>query len=152
LENVIKNREHTTADGRVVVLEKVKNWTKDLLKGLDFLHDRQVAHLDVRPENIFLTMMDRVKLGDLAMFRNINAFSLGVKGGETSYLSPEIISGTVLGEKADIWSFGCVLYEILMLEKLFKGNDLEELYAQIKSGTITLPDELDKTFKSILNR
>jgi serine/threonine protein kinase len=138
--------------GSRIPLEKVRKWSIEMSKGLSFLHGKQVIHLDVKPENIFLTAMERVKLGDLGVARNKKTISICLKYTE-KYASPEIISGKETpNEKSDIWSFGCVVYELLELKRLFDDKDLEDRYRKIKNGIIQMPKNLDALFRDVLTR
>jgi serine/threonine protein kinase len=122
LDQVIQ--KHRQADTRIE-LGKVKKWSIEILKGLDYLHGKRLLHLDIKPANVFLDELDRVKVGDLAHFLWIN---VGAVGGRDSlfYASPEMIAGEVLNEKTDIWYESCLKHSLLPSElsnlSPFKGR------------------------------
>jgi NIMA (never in mitosis gene a)-related kinase len=149
LEDVIKI--HIDKGSRIP-LEKVRKWAIEMSKGLSFLHEKQVIHFDVKPENIFLTAMERVKLGDLGVARNKKTVSICLRYTE-NYASPEIIGRTIRpNEKSDIWSFGCVIYELLELKALFEERDRSVLLYKIKNGIIQMPKNLDDLFTDVLTK
>jgi serine/threonine protein kinase len=98
-------------------------------------------HRDLKPANIMLTADHRVKLGDLGLSRyftelTMEAFS---KVGTPLYMSPEVLQGDGYGFAADVWSLGCILYELCTLRSPFKPPDGENtslfaLFGSIKGG------------------
>lgn len=75
--------------------------------------------------------------------------------GTFNYMSPEFFvddKNFEIDFKADIWSFGCVLYEMITLEKAFYGNDIGQLVKKIKSGQYTIPDYITPEHREILEK
>jgi serine/threonine protein kinase len=81
---------------------KVKKWAIEIVEGLDFLHSKQVVHFDIKPANILLEQLDRVKIGDLGLARNISDIK-EMRGFTPCYASPQIINSENINEKTDIW-------------------------------------------------
>jgi eukaryotic-like serine/threonine-protein kinase len=92
------------------------NWITQLLLALDKLHSEGFVHLDIKPNNIFLKADDIngiVKLGDFGNSKNMDTLVLSTKdNGTVAYNSPERFD-SIISEKADVWSIGCVLYFLL---------------------------------------
>ncbi|MGC4106393.1 MAG: serine/threonine-protein kinase [Thermomicrobiales bacterium] len=83
---------------------------------LDVFHSRGLVHLDIKPENIMVTPKGRVKLIDFGLAQRacqIQILMAGSAWGTKSYSSPEQLSGEVVGSPSDIYSLGCVIYELL---------------------------------------
>ncbi len=88
------------------------------------MHMRPLSRSDLKPANIMLTMENQIKLGDLGLGRyftsqTLEAFS---KVGTPLYMSAEVLQGSGYTFSADIWSLGCVLYELAMLKSPFKSD------------------------------
>jgi mitosis inhibitor protein kinase SWE1 len=83
---------------------KIKKWIIEILEGLDYLHAKQVIHLDIKPENIFLEELERIKIGDVGMARDLKTMSMSFDNkGTPCYISPQIIDRKKINQKADIW-------------------------------------------------
>ena len=98
----------------------------EILNGLNYLHSHNIIHRDIKCLNLFLTKDKHVKIGDLGVstiVSNMNALHC-TRVGTPLYLSPELIKQIPYDYKVDIWSFGCSLYHLCMLEPPFSGDNL----------------------------
>lgn len=102
------------------------------------MHEKRIMHRDLKPANIFLTLDGTVKVGDLGLSRELseNTLQAHSKVGTPLYMSPEVLSGIGYDFKSDIWSLGCLLYELAMLKSPFKseGLNLYTLFQKISEG------------------
>ena len=82
------------------------------------VHDRKILHRDLKAQNIFLTSAGIIKLGDFGIARVLRntAELASTQIGTPYYMSPEIMDNKRYNSKTDIWSLGCVLYELLALK------------------------------------
>jgi NIMA (never in mitosis gene a)-related kinase len=100
---------------------------------LQHIHAKHILHRDLKSENIFLMKDGCVKLGDFGIAKMLD--TTGARAmtviGTPSYLAPEVCDSQPYGTKADIWSLGVVLYEVLMLELPFKARSLAALVVKI---------------------
>lgn len=105
------------------------------------MHRKRTMHRDLKPANIFLTAKGMVKLGDLGLGRYLSEATLEAftKVGTPLYMSPEMLSGkrgSGYTWKSDVYSLGCVLYELAMLRAPFKepGMTFQELCKRVIRG------------------
>ncbi|KAF4144926.1 Protein kinase domain [Phytophthora infestans] len=103
---------------------------------LKHLHDRKILHRDVKPANIFLTKAGVVKVGDLGV---ATVLSHTLACAQTSigtpyYTAPEICLGKRYNAKADVWSLGCVLFEMASFMHVFDGRSQRQLFENIVRG------------------
>jgi serine/threonine protein kinase len=111
---------------------------KSLCSVLNYLHGRKIVHRDVKPENVFLTKSDQVKLMDLEISRTKDSEDLtktGVVVGTPYYLAPEQIRGEV-SPQSDQYALGVIFFEMLTGEKPFKGESSVELINQHLSSPV----------------
>ena len=102
------------------------------------MHEKRIMHRDLKPANIFLTLDGTIKIGDFGLSRELSehTFQAHSKVGTPLYMSPEVLRGDGYDFKSDIWSVGCLLYELSMLKSPFKvdGLNLYSLFQKISKG------------------
>ncbi|CAI2360684.1 unnamed protein product [Moneuplotes crassus] len=107
-----------------------------VLRGLKQLHDLKIMHRDLKSANVFLTTDGIAKLGDMNVSKTTNTMVLNhTQTGTPYYASPEVWNDQVYGSKSDIWSLGCVIYEMCTLKPPFRAKNFEELYKKIAKGS-----------------
>lgn len=121
---------------------------------IQHMHERRIMHRDLKPANIFLTLDGTVKVGDLGLSRELseNTYQAHSKVGTPLYMSPEVLRGDGYDFKSDIWSIGCLLYELAMLKSPFKseGLNLYSLFQKISQGEYSpLPDRYSDELRQL---
>ncbi|XP_020650319.2 serine/threonine-protein kinase Nek2 [Pogona vitticeps] len=118
-----------------------------------------VLHRDLKPANIFLDGKKNVKLGDFGLARILHHDTSFAKTfvGTPYYMSPEQINRMSYNEKSDIWSLGCLLYELCALSPPFTAFNQKELAEKIREGKFRrIPyrysDQLNELITKMLNR
>jgi NIMA (never in mitosis gene a)-related kinase 1/4/5 len=105
------------------------------IRGLQSLHALNVMHRDIKSANIFLNKNRSVKLGDMNVSKLADKNGLNyTQTGTPYYASPEVWKDEPYGFKSDIWSLGCVIYEMICLEPPFKAEDMQGLYRRVLKG------------------
>ena len=105
-----------------------------LLNGLKALHDFKILHRDIKSANVFLFKGGVCKLGDLNVSK-VARKGLGyTQTGTPYYASPEVWEEKPYDSKSDVWSLGCVMYEMITLRPPFQAKSMEELYKKVMRG------------------
>ena len=100
------------------------------------LHDLSIVHREVKCANLFLTSDGILKLGDLNVSKVAKWGMLQTQTGTPYYCSPEVWQGKSYDFKSDIWSAGCVLYEMCALTPPFNAQSMEGLCRKICEGVV----------------
>ncbi|CAG2236174.1 CDKL [Mytilus edulis] len=132
-----------------VPAEKVKTYTYQLCKAIQWCHTQDIIHRDIKPENLLISKNDTLKLCDFGFARSINAGLVGVYTDYVAtrwYRSPELLLGAAYGKPVDIWSIGCILGELSDGQPLFPGeSEIDQLYV-IQKIMGQLPSDQMKMF------
>ena len=123
-----------------------------LVKGLKSLHDLKILHRDLKSANVFLFKNGNAKLGDLNVSK-VAKRGLGyTQTGTPYYASPEVWKDLPYDNKSDIWSLGCVLYEMITLHPPFRARNMEELYKRVLGGVINkLPPQFSNDLFEVVS-
>lgn len=127
-----------------------------LANGLSYLHENNFIHRDLKPANVLLSeFSDRavLKLADFGFARHLAVASLAqTRCGTPLYMAPEILESRDYDTKADVWSIGCIFYEMLVGTCPFKGTNEIDLLFNIKTKDLHVPKdvELSKHSREIL--
>ncbi|KAK9804776.1 hypothetical protein WJX72_004828 [[Myrmecia] bisecta] len=124
---------------------------------LRHMHERRMMHRDIKPSNIFLTADGTLKLGDLGLSRYFSSKTMQAQSmvGTPYYMSPECIKGVAYDWSSDMWSLGCLLYEIAALRSPFYQDGLNyyTLGKSISSGQYQpLPDSCPDSIRDLVAR
>lgn len=109
-----------------------------ITQGLAYMHDRRIMHRDIKPANVFITRRGVVKVADLGLGRYFSR-SRGIAHsvvGTPYYMAPERLSQHAYSYPSDVWSVGCLLYEMSALRSPFHtdSNNLYDLARKIQEG------------------
>lgn len=116
--------------------------------GLKTLHDMQIMHRDLKSANLFVHRSGLVKLGDMNVSKVLKAGMRYTQTGTPYYASPEVWRDEPYDFKSDMWSLGCVIYEIAALSPPFQAIDMNGLYKSIMKGKY---NRLPRVFSRDLN-
>jgi eukaryotic-like serine/threonine-protein kinase len=121
---------------------------KQICEALEYAHERGIVHRDLKPANVKVTPDDVVKILDFGLAKALEgdassidistsptisrlATQAGVLLGTAAYMSPEQAKGKAVDRRADIWAFGCVLYEMLTGKMAFGGESVTDTLASV---------------------
>lgn len=117
-----------------------------LAEGLFFLKEKNFIHRDLKPANVLLTEFSEnaiVKLADFGFARYLLEAALAqTRCGTPLYMAPEILESKDYDAKADIWSVGCIFYEMLAGTCPFKGQNEMDLLRNIRTKELRMPDDV----------
>lgn len=108
--------------------------------GLKAMHDKNILHRDLKCSNIFITKKGLVKIGDMNVSKVYKEGLVNTQTGTPYYASPEVWKDLPYDYKSDLWSLGCIVYEMCTLRPPFSGKSLEEVYKKVtKANYLPIP-------------
>lgn len=142
---------------RMPLLEsEVLDYFVQICMALEHIHSKQVLHRDLKPSNVFLSNNKKlVKMGDFGISTILQGAHAQVKTqcGTPYYFSPELCQKKAYNSKSDIWSLGCLLYEMLTLRRPFNGANMKLLMGNICVGQYApLPVHFSKEVQNLVRK
>jgi serine/threonine-protein kinase len=155
-------------------LDEALKVARQIADALETAHERGIIHRDLKPANIKVTPEGRVKVLDLGLAKVLDAKATGSEPGlslsptlvtdgtqpgvilgTAEFMSPEQARGKPVDKRTDIWSFGCVLYELLTGRRIFGGETASDVLAAILTAEPRwdlLPREIPARIRDLLRR
>ncbi|XP_056157045.1 striated muscle preferentially expressed protein kinase [Lampris incognitus] len=115
--------------------DDVVGYLVQTLQGMEYLHNRRVLHLDLKPDNIMVTNLNVIKIVDFGSAQSFNPLSFKQQdsdAGTLEYMAPEMVKGEALGPPADVWSLGVVTYIMLSGRLPFQHEDPQQTESKIQ--------------------
>src|SRR5215467_4737067 len=127
----VRNLESVMNSQKMLSLHQIADYVDQLAGALDYAHEHQMLHQDIKPSNILISVDDSLLLTDFALTKTmterqaarIRQFKVGMLG----YMSPEQIMGKDPGERSDLYSLGAVLYHMVTGSTPFQGETMVEV-------------------------
>ena len=142
---------HTLRDlihrGERIPLARALEIGEGILAALEYSHERGIVHRDIKPANIMITDQGDVKVMDFGIARALDDLGATLTStwnivGTAQYLSPEQALGEIADARSDIYSTGCLLYEVLTGQPPFTGDTPVSIAYQHVSGVLVLPSKI----------
>ncbi|KAL8212392.1 UNVERIFIED_CONTAM: hypothetical protein K2H54_045194 [Gekko kuhli] len=126
----------------------------EILCGLQFLHSKGIIYRDLKLDNVMLDKEGHIKIADFGMCKEkvYGENKATTFCGTPDYIAPEILQGLKYTFSVDWWSFGVLLYEMLIGQSPFHGDDEDELFESIRVDTPHYPRWITKESKDILEK
>ncbi len=139
-----------------VTLEQAIDWTSGVLTALDYSHQQGIVHRDIKPANVMVTTSGAVKVMDFGIARALadtNATMTQTQAvvGTTQYLSPEQARGEPVDARSDLYSAGCLLFELLTGRRPFVGDSPTAVAYQHTNETAPDPSTLNPSVSEALD-
>ncbi|KTW28873.1 hypothetical protein T552_01502 [Pneumocystis carinii B80] len=123
----------------------IRNFVRQILKGLNYLHNKKIIHRDIKGANILVDNKGGIKISDFGISKKVEANLLSMTRnqrpslqGSVYWMAPEVVKQTLYTRKADIWSLGCLIVEMFTGKHPFpKMNQLQAIF---KIGQYVSPD------------
>ncbi|KAI9677514.1 MAG: hypothetical protein M1817_006468 [Caeruleum heppii] len=138
--------------------ECCRQWFRDLILGIEYLHAQGVVHRDIKPDNLLLTGDDILKIGDFGvseMFEKQSEMLTAKSAGSPAFLPPELCiskHGGISGKAADIWSMGITLYCLRFGHIPFRQTSVLELYEAIRKDGIAFEPNVESDFVDLMTQ
>uniref|UniRef100_A0A0R3RMC0 Protein kinase domain-containing protein n=1 Tax=Elaeophora elaphi TaxID=1147741 RepID=A0A0R3RMC0_9BILA len=114
----------------------------EVILALEYLHSKNIAYRDLKPENLMLTKIGHLKLTDFG-FAKIIHDQTNTLCGTPEYLAPEVINGHGYNKAVDWWSLGILIYEMIVGLPPFQGDTLTDINAEIMTSRIHFPKSMN---------
>lgn len=125
-----------------------RKYSAQLIVALDYLHTKQVAHRDLKPENLLLDSNKHIKLADFGSAIEIGADSESKEAGTQNYAAPELLLGKG-GKAADLWSLGCILFEMFTGKVPFMVTGVFALLERIEKEQVVFSKKVPELAKDL---
>ncbi|GAA5810221.1 hypothetical protein MFLAVUS_003640 [Mucor flavus] len=142
-------------------LDTTKFYAAEILLAIEHIHERGVIHRDIKPENILLDDNMHIKVTDFGSAKIIDENNqqegedtAGTRSfvGTAEYVSPELLRSDPVSKEADMWAFGCVIYQMLSCKSPFKAPTDYLIFQKIKNLEYVMPDEFPPAAKDIIQK
>merc|ERR1740128_299442 len=153
LENCSKKSlVHVLKVRHVVTESETRYYMKQLVNGVQYIHQQNIIHRDLKLGNLFLTGSMEVKIGDFGLATRLGHEKKGTICGTPNYISPEVLNKEGHGFAADVWALGCVMYALLVGQPPFETSTLKETYTRIAENVYTVPETVSAPANSLIRR
>jgi len=141
---------------RCLPVRQAQRYFRDLVCGLQYLHNEGIVHRDIKPGNLMLTLHGTLKISDFGVAELLQSFddpSYSPKSqGSPAFQPPEVASGAerFSGVKGDIWAAGVTLYYIVIGKYPFEGSTVYTLFENIAKTEYQIPPSLDPSLTQLI--
>ncbi|VDM54383.1 unnamed protein product [Angiostrongylus costaricensis] len=137
---------------RSVTEPEARYFTHQVCLAVEYLHEKNVIHRDLKLGNLFLNGDLQVKIGDFGLATTVDMDGERKKTlcGTPNYIAPEVLDKKGHSFEVDIWAIGCILYTLLFGRPPFETKSLKETYSRIKMNQYRLPSTAGQTVTHLI--
>ncbi|XP_065830068.1 protein kinase C delta type-like [Oscarella lobularis] len=134
--------------------ERARFYSAEILLGLQFLHGRGILYRDLKLDNVMLNHEGHIKIADFGMCKEnvIGGGTTQTFCGTPDYIAPEIVEGKRYNRAVDWWSYGVLVYEMMIGQSPFSGDDEDDLFDSILHDEVTYPRWLSMEAVSFISK
>eukprot|EP00929_Paragymnodinium_shiwhaense_P024327 TRINITY_DN15003_c0_g1_i1.p1 TRINITY_DN15003_c0_g1~~TRINITY_DN15003_c0_g1_i1.p1 ORF type:complete len:525 (-),score=114.26 TRINITY_DN15003_c0_g1_i1:390-1964(-) len=133
--DLAKRIQKTRTAGQKFAESQVFRWVAQITLALKYLHGRNILHRDLKPQNLFLTKKEQLRIGDFGISKVLDNQQVKSKEsmivGTPYYISPEICTEGLYSFASDVWALGCIFFELMTLRVPFDAHTPQDLMAKI---------------------
>lgn len=140
--------------GNYLSVNGVLKYASEIIMGLKYLHSNKIIHRDLKPANIFITSDNVCVIGDFGLSKlvpDLNELMTSYKGSPL-YMSPELLFGNKYDSSCDIWSLGCIIYELCTYMHPFQSNSKDDFMKLIRKPFASLNRRIPEHFPQEIYR
>lgn len=135
----------------------IRNFVRQILSGLKYLHDKNIVHRDIKGANVLVDNKGCIRITDFGISKKIEAELLTTKReslkGSVYWMAPEVVKHSLYTFKGDIWSVGCLIIEMFSGVHPFpEFTQMQAVFRIGNSGTPTIPDDCSEEAKDLLKK
>ncbi|KAG8594479.1 hypothetical protein GDO81_001216 [Engystomops pustulosus] len=147
-----KSLAHILRVRKLLTEPEVRYYMKQILQGVQFLHQQGIIHRDLKLSNFFIAKNMVVKIGDLGLATTVEQCEKipGIICGTPNYLSPEVLAKNGHSFKSDIWALGCIMYTMLSGYSPFRARSQKEMYYFIREGFFPVPSYMSLSGRRLI--
>ncbi|KAI8614187.1 hypothetical protein BC830DRAFT_1128686 [Chytriomyces sp. MP71] len=139
---------------RAFTAERAKYYACEVLLALEYFHKNNIIYRDLKLDNILLTLDGHVKIADYGLCKENMPFGARTTTfcGTPEFMSPEILLEKPYTRSVDWWSFGVLIYELLLGQAPFKGEDEDQIFDSILHKEVQFPSKIDPKAADVIRR
>lgn len=141
-------------EDRLLSVDQVLDIAAQVAQGLDYAHEHDIVHRDVKPSNVMVVHDGHVKITDFGIARMASSAvrtQTGMVLGSPKYMSPEQVMGKAIDQRSDIFSLGVMLYEMLTGQAPFNGDNVNAIMYQTLNAIPATPDSINPEVPEMVN-
>ncbi|GJQ86458.1 polo [Trypoxylus dichotomus] len=137
---------------KAITEPETRFYMRQILSGVQYLHNNNIIHRDLKLGNLFLNDDLHVKIGDFGLAAKIefDGERKETLCGTPNYIAPEILNKKGHSFEVDIWSIGCIMYTLLIGRPPFETNNLKETYSRIRKCQYRLTSNISSSAKQMI--